>query len=178
VRLFIGITVPANKAFHEILKELKQHDELKCVEPGNLHINLKFLGEVSDELAPEIRGKVDALRGSGEFDVLLRGIGAFPNTNFVRVIWAGAHSEKLVLLAKLMDAEMAELGFKREGDYKAHVTLARVRKKPGAWINGLFSANTDKDFGILRVKDVCLIKSVLTKKGPEYAGIHAVNLGD
>jgi 2'-5' RNA ligase len=178
VRLFIAIRVPANKAFHEILKEFKQHEELKCVEPGNLHINLKFLGEAQDNAIPAIKEKLDSLKGFGGFDAALRGIGAFPNTNFVRVIWAGAHSEKLALLAKLVDAEMAELGFKREGDYKAHVTLARVRKKPGAWIKGMFSTNTDKDFGILRVKDVCLIKSVLTKKGPEYAGIHTVNLGD
>ncbi len=176
MRLFAGIRVPENDALRNVLNELQRHGELKCVEPGNLHINLKFLGEVDEQRVAGINAALDALSGFGGFEVSLRGIGAFPNNNFVRVLWAGAESERLVSLAKLADAELAGLGFKRGADYKAHVTLARVREKPGEWIKSVLSDNAGRDFGTLSASEVLLIKSVLTGKGPQYEDIHRVKL--
>lgn len=176
MRLFAGIRVPENDALRSALNELQRHAELKCVEPGNLHINLKFLGEVDEQRTAEITAVLDGLQGFGRFEVALRGIGAFPSSSFIRVLWAGAESERLVSLAKLADAELAGLGFKREADYKAHVTLARVRERPGEWIKSVLSDNAGRDFGKLSASEVLLIRSVLTGKGPQYEDIHRVKL--
>jgi 2'-5' RNA ligase len=173
MRAFIGISVPVTEEIRSLLKIIGGHAELKAVEPENLHINLKFLGEVDEEKAAEVGKTLDELSGFGPFDVQLKGVGAFPNQNFVRVVWIGAESEKLMPLAGLVEKECERLGFAKEHDYVPHVTLARAKQRLPDELKSIFG---DKMFGTFRAEEVKLVRSELAPGGPKYTDIHVVKL--
>lgn len=172
MRVFIAVRVPLNEKIKRVLEELSKFKGIKTVKPQNLHINLKFLGEVEEDKIKEIKKILEELKGFGNFEVSLKSIDAFPNQNFVRVIWIGAKSDKLIRLAKLIDSELQNLGFIPGNKYTPHLTLARVKKKISK-IKKIFS---DEDFGKLKVEKVELIKSELKKSGPQYLTLHLVEL--
>ena len=171
MRLFVGITIEPNEKIKEILAETKKLG-LRTVAEENLHINLKFLGEVDEGKMEEIKNALDSAKGFGGFEVELMGIGAFPNANFIRVVWIGVKSDKVVALAKLIDGELTRVGFNKETSYTPHVTLARVARK----VEGIKSLLSEDNFGVQTVEEVHLMKSGLSPKGPKYDKIYSVRL--
>lgn len=96
----------------------------------NLHVTLKFLGEVPDaEVSRLVALGRHATAGMGALEVVVGGVGAFPNLGRPRVVWLGMdHAEPLAALAARLDAGAAALGIPRdERAWRPHVTLARVR---------------------------------------------------
>ena len=174
MRVFIGIKIPENNKILRVLESLKKFQEMKHVEPENIHICLKFLGEVDEERIADVKKVLDSLNGFGSFEIKLKSVGAFPNQNFIKVIWIGGVSDKLISLAKLIDSELGNLGFRKETrKFVPHITLARVKKKPSEEIKQIFS---DEEFGGFEAKEVELIQSMLKPTGPEYITIHKVCL--
>ncbi len=171
MRLFVGITIESNEKIRKALSEAKKLG-LRAVAEENLHINLKFLGEVDEDKAEEVKRALDSARGFGSFGIELMGIGAFPNANFIRVVWIGVKSDKVIALAKLIDGELERVGFNKETSYTPHVTLARVARKT----EGVKSLLSEEDFGAQKVDEVHLMKSELSPKGPKYDKIHSVRL--
>ncbi len=172
MRVFVAVRVNPRAKITELLKKLSGFDGVKAVEPENLHINLKFLGEVSDSEVEKIKDVIKVVRGFGYFTLQLKEVKAFPSNSRINVLWIGAHSDKLVRLMELIDTELNKLGFGREREYKPHVTLARVKKK----IPEIGSFLGAYDFGTLDVKEIELIKSELGKDGPRYETIAKVEL--
>lgn len=174
MRVFIGIKIPPNDKILKVLESLKKFGGMKHVEPENIHICLKFLGEVDEEKIEDVKKVLDGLSGFGSFKIKLKSIGAFPSQNFIRVIWIGATSDKLISLAKLIDSELGMHGFRKETrEFTPHITLARVKKKPVEDIKQIFS---DEEFGDFEAKEVELIQSMLKPTGPEYVTLHKVAL--
>lgn len=173
MRLFVGIRVPPFESIVELLERLKKFEGLKTVEPENLHVNLKFLGEVAEKKIEEIKGVLAQVADFGPFEITLRGVGAFPNENYIRVVWIGVESEDLVRLTKLVDEELKIVGFMEEKNYVPHLTLARVQRKIPELME-LFDKK--KSFGCTEVKEIELIESTLTRGGPIYNTIHKVAL--
>jgi 2'-5' RNA ligase len=171
MRLFVGIRIEPNEKIGKALAEAKKLG-LRMVAEDNLHINLKFLGEVDEGQTEGIKNALDSAQGFGSFEVELTGIGAFPNANFIRVVWIGVKSDKVIALAKLIDGELARVGFNKETSYTPHVTLARVVRKT----EGVKAMLSEEDFGTQRVEEVHLMKSELSPKGPRYDKIHSVRL--
>lgn len=172
MRYFVAIRVDARPKIVDILTKLSKFEGVKAVEPENLHINLKFLGEVSDRELEKIKESLGAVRGFGSFTTQLSGVRAFPNNSKINVLWIGAHSDKLVGLMELIDLELNKLGFEREREYKPHVTLARVHRKIseiGAFLGAY-------DFGELEIRHIELIKSELGGNGPKYKTMVKVEL--
>lgn len=174
MRVFIGIKIPPNDKILKVLESLKKFQGMKHVEPENVHICLKFLGEIDEERIIDVKKVLDSLNGFGSFEIKLKSVGAFPNQNFIKVIWIGAVSDKLISLAKLIDSELERFGFRKETrKFVPHITLARVKKKPLDDIKQIFS---DEEFGSFEAKEVELIQSMLKPTGPEYTIIHKVSL--
>ncbi len=155
--------------------------QLKLVEPPNIHVTMKFLGDV-----PEVRvGAVaDALRqaaeGASQFDLGVRGIGVFPNLRRIRVVWAGVSEgrEGVKDLQQAIDRALEPLGFRPERDFVPHLTLARVRtarekERLAAFVEKMAGA----DFGVSRAEAIELKQSTLTPKGPIYSTLERVELG-
>ncbi|MDK2784291.1 MAG: 2,3-cyclic 3-phosphodiesterase [Bacillota bacterium] len=140
---------------------------VKWVEEENLHLTLKFLGEVPEEKLAEVisvAGKVAA-----RFPALTLPLGrpgAFPNLGRARVLWVGLadDGDKLRLLARQLEQELALLGFpQEERAFVAHLTLGRLRK-PARVVLPPFSGEGMP----VRLLKVVFYRSVLTPRGPLY----------
>ena len=166
MRCFIGIPLPPDlwPALLDVQKRLS--GDIKRVEPENLHINLKFLGEVRDATIPSIEAAMDQVAGSTKpFTISVSGVGGFPNPHHPRVVWAGAQGDFSV--QAVLDTQLARLGFTSESrEFTPHITLARVRSGsvslPDAGVLGSFEAAR-----------MCLMKSDLAVSGPVYSVVHA-----
>jgi len=149
---------------------------VKLVERENLHITLFFLGEIDDRTTVKVveaLGKVTVPR----FTLSCKGVGVFPNPNFIRVAWAGCENENLTKIYEQLAPEMRKLRYKIE-PFRGHVTVARV-KDPSAKenVNAVLAKFRDFDFGACTVGRVVLKKSTLTPQGPVYEDVFEKMLG-
>lgn len=109
-------------------------DRMRWTRPENVHLTLKFLGDVPEERLEALCAALREVRGlHAPFDASLASFGAFPSARRARVAWAGtgAGSEELRALAADVEKALAPLGFEREErPYVPHATLGRVRGRP------------------------------------------------
>ena len=183
MRLFIGVEVPEElkQKLLSVQQRLESLADIKLVEPENLHFSLKFLGEVNEDRVNKIR---EVLTTTAEkfssFTLTLKGIGAFPSTDFARIIWAGcsAGSKELEALAGFIDLELSKAGFSAEQrSFTAHLTLSRIKQsEKNLTLQKFISQNTNLEFGSMKVPKISLIKSTLTPAGPAYEEIFSVGL--
>lgn len=171
MRLFIAVQVPQElrRKMAEIARELDM-DGIRPVKEQNMHITLRFIGEVPDEKVGEIREQLGQVEFE-KFDCLLKGTGVFPNENYVRVVWAGIESErKLEELSGKVNQALS--GLPGDGKFSAHLTLARVKKKADVRD---FVAGHQEDFGKFTVESFELVQSVLEPSGPKYTTVAVFN---
>ncbi len=188
IRSFIAIPLAGEvqRAAKRMMRDLQGEDDgMKWVPEDNLHLTLKFLGDVVDRDVPAICRVIRECCGDWEpFELEFEGAGSFPNDERPRVIWAGitAGGEELVSLVTTLETGLATLGFKPEPrDYRPHLTLGRVR-------SGSRSVSSDviakvakfktRRLGTLPVDQVRLYASYLDKSGPSYHVMDTVRLGE
>lgn len=175
MRCFIAIDLPdeAKKELNRIQKEIINAEEvkLKFVEPQNLHLTLKFLGEISDVEVNKIKEALRSIKFE-EFSAKLNAIGLFPSPTYIRVVWIGLQPSQLFEeLHYKIDSALAEIGVKKEERFESHITLARVKAvKDKAIFTKKLQAIKVKLIEFL-VSSFILKKSTLTKAGPIYADI-------
>lgn len=164
-RLFIAVDLP------ETIKENLVSMAFgipgaKWVTPEQLHLTVRFIGEVDGALFREIKNILDEV-SMASFRLQLQGVGYFPPRGTPRVLWVGMEkSEQLQLLRKKIDSALLRVRVEPEGrKFSPHITLARLKNSPVQKIanflsgNGLFS---QKPF---QVEDFKLYSSVLSPKG-------------
>jgi 2'-5' RNA ligase len=155
--------------------------DVRWVPAENLHLTLKFLGSVPDELVPDIRaGLARVARGHARHCVRLAGTGVFPDPRRPRVVWVGVEdSEGVSALQRDVEAAMEGLGFEPEGrPYTPHLTLGRVKSPRGrSALMEELGALRDADFGEQEVREVSLMKSELRPGGARYERLFAAPLG-
>lgn len=171
MRLFISIEVPEDvkEYLTNIQEKLDDNtaNKIKCVNKYHIHLTLKFLGEVEPDIVEEIRNNLKKI-SFNPFSVYLDKIGVFPSENYIRVVWVGLKPEDVIFkLQKSIDENLKKI-FKKEKNFKAHLTLARVKfiddKKK--FIDKLKDIKIEKK----KIDIDCfkLIKSTLTPQGPIY----------
>lgn len=155
--------------------------DVKLVEPQNVHVTMKFLGDVPDGKLGEITAALErAAAGTPKFDIEVKGIGAFPNLNYIRVVWAGVEEGKDAItgLQKRIESELEKIGFPRESGFVPHLTIARVRTARQKDRLASFAREmSGTEFGVTRALTVELKQSTLTPKGPVYSTLAKVGLG-
>ncbi|PRX31020.1 2'-5' RNA ligase [Orenia metallireducens] len=183
LRLFIAIEL--EDLIKEKLEKIKNilRDcslEIKWVDKCNLHLTLKFLGEVNVDNIDAIEQKLLALKGEvDKFDIRIKGLGAFPNLDYPKVIWTGIDDgqENLKKLQQLLEDSMLDLGFKAEAhSYLPHITLGRTGRKEK---NFTLISKRIKEFPFeidckQQVNKISLMKSRLTPKGVVYNSLFEV----
>lgn len=181
-RTFIAIRLPG-----EVRKNLynlsRNYDwkYFKRVSPENIHLTLKFLGNTGVEYFPGIHKSLRqiAKKASG-FKLNITSVGAFPTPKRARVFWAGLQKtpSELKQVYSRIEREMVKMGFKQEKrGFSPHITLGRFKKyrdiRPEvAEIN----QKIDKPIGMVKVKEICHIESILKRTGPEYIDIETFTL--
>lgn len=155
--------------------------DVKWVAPENLHLTVKFLGDVDEAGRGRLaRGLARAAAAVPPFAASLRGAGAFPGPSRPRVLWAGVGEggRELLALWRATEDELAREGFPREGrDFEPHLTLGRARQPaPAPGLSDALAAVRDTTWGSFRVVAFCLMKSTLTPRGPIYDRLSAFPL--
>lgn len=173
MRLFIAIELPDD--IKECLSKIQEkiigpENKIRLVGKEQMHLTLKFLGEVRPHNAEILRKSLKEIAFE-PFSVSLDVIGVFPNENYIRVVWFGLKPEdKIMELQKSIDDKLQKL-FQKEKGFKAHLTLARVEyiKDKAAFIQKLNGIKVDNKK--IEVNNFKLIKSTLTPKGPIYENL-------
>ena len=189
IRAFIAVLLPeeVKQALAGLQDRLRSGSRAsaKWVDPGNIHLTLKFLGNISPGLVGRITSAIEAAaREIKPFRFQVKGLGAFPNANRVNIVWVGlvGDIERLALLQKGIDAQLAPLGFKSENHpFTPHLTIARIRDRASSderrKLGRLISETAFDTTHPVELNDVHLMRSQLTREGPIYSSIASVNLG-
>ncbi len=152
------------------------------VAKGNLHITLKFLGEIRPERIPALgEALAGVAAGCPPFSLVAFGGGTFPGTRNPRVLWAGIR-EPLELVGKLqqnIESALSGAGFPREDrPFHPHITVGRVRGTlPPAWGDRFVQGLAGRGFGIVPVSSIVLFESRLPPGGAIYSVVREFPLG-
>jgi 2'-5' RNA ligase len=147
----------------------------------NLHITLKFLGDVEDHRAEEIAASLgEAVADVDAFDIALRGLGAFPTRVHPRVIWAGVGvgAPALAVMASAVERSLGPLGFPPEArGFSAHVPLGRVREpRRDPALTAALAGAAAAELGSARVDQIVLMRSQLSPRGARYTPLATLPL--
>jgi 2'-5' RNA ligase len=183
IRVFIAVDIedPLLLSRLERLKEsiMATGVPMKPVETQNLHITLRFIGEVPLGTVEEIAGLLRRIRYP-RFRIHLKGLGAFPSISRPRVIWVGVEEggEDLARLHDIIEKELATIGIPPERQkFHPHVTLARLKGARGiSSLIRLLQELADTEVGEVEVQSIRLKKSTLTRSGPIYETLMEVKL--
>ena len=185
MRLFIAInfTAKERQKMHRAGRKLREAElPINWVELDQLHLTLKFLGEVRPEHLSRVQGAVARVaEKTSPLDLKLGGGGAFPTLRRPKVIWLGAEATpELRCLKHDLEWELAPLGFDREvRAFHPHITLGRAGKTARAGdfrdfeelVNGMTYSSE------ATVRTVDLMESHLSSRGARYEKIMAARLG-
>ena len=116
-RGFIAIEIDLQPKIVDFSNQIKKTGaNVKLVEPENMHLTLKFLGDTDEKLIDEIEQIMkDSVKGGDSFNIQLTGCGVFPNDNYIKVIWVGIQNgEQIKSIAQKIDEKISKLGFEKE----------------------------------------------------------------
>ncbi|MFH0947053.1 MAG: RNA 2',3'-cyclic phosphodiesterase [Planctomycetota bacterium] len=151
---------------------------LAWVAERNLHLTLKFLGEVEETLVPDVIGRLaEASRGVPGFEVEWREVGVFPPRGSPRVLWVGCEGGPVLFeLKQAIEERLEPLGFETERrPFHPHVTLARIQGRCSpALLEGLLG---DRGFGSQQVASIALMSSELQPSGAVHRTVAELKLG-
>ncbi|HJT78661.1 MAG TPA: RNA 2',3'-cyclic phosphodiesterase [Gemmataceae bacterium] len=186
IRTFVAVGL--DKSVHDRTVALQEHlaatgAEVKWVEPENLHVTLLFLGEVVDRDVPAVcRAVAGACAPLAPFRMSVQGAGCFPNPRRPRTLWVGVGegAQALVALHDALEPPLLELGCYRreERSYTPHITLGRVRSdRPNSDLAAALAKYAGWQSGAMPVREVLVMSSELTPKGPVYTVMSRGRLG-
>ena len=187
IRAFIAIELKDPKTLDNIQtfsSRIKQNQtRVKLVKPENLHLTIKFLGDIKEELAPQIysflKDEINLLMFKGRtLDYSLKGVGQF---NKFTVLWIKMNGDIQFLQEVkevIEDGLYTRLRIPRDkrNQFKPHLTIGRLRKEKIDYKNlssfkNIINEHKTHYFGSFTVSEVILKKSVLTPKGPIYSDL-------
>ena len=155
--------------------------DLKLVGKENIHMTLRFLGDVSENRLEFIEEAIRDSCNLQPFEAEVKGMGIFPNPNYIRVIWAGVDSgaSELESLRENLDENFSDIDISSDDkDFTPHYTIARVKSgKAKDKLRSIVERNSDTMFGTVEVDNIKLMKSDLTPDGPIYTPLEVFDLG-
>jgi len=184
MRCFIAVSLPDNihQELSQIQSQLKEIGaDVKWVEPGNIHLTLKFLGEVEQTKIKIISQQLTELIGKfSAFEIVLGKLGAFPTLLNPRVIWIGIskNEDKINNIQKEVEEILQPLGFEKEArSFHSHLTLGRVRSKKNIQkFTGKLESFPLPQFKPVKIDKIILFQSILKPGGAEYTVIDKFGL--
>jgi 2'-5' RNA ligase len=178
IRAFIAVEVPEGEAKNRIFSFIRAVSEseadLKPVEPQNIHITLRFLGEVTTAKLESIKAELNKIAFHA-FDVSLQGVGVFPDYRHINVIWAAIDEGNIGLADLYGKINNALGGIGIPPDMRGlspHITVARVRSgRNKENLSKTISRLKDLEFGTFHASSFHLKRSTLTSTGPIYQSL-------
>jgi 2'-5' RNA ligase len=184
IRAFLAIDLPASlrAVVTRAQEELKKSGaEVKWVPPGNVHLTLKFFGNLTEEQVEAVAQAASRVAGAqAPFSLTLTQAGAFPSPKNPRVVWLGVGGELEAVMAfqRRLEAAFAALGFPPEDrPFSPHLTLGRVKSPVGRLeLSRRLAALAPAEAPPFRVSEIILFRSNLTPKGATYVPLKIIPL--
>jgi len=179
MRLFVALAIPTEvqENLASLIRELKSADSRpKWINSNNLHVTLKFIGEVAPEKVIEIGEALAVVRTQRQVIAEFRGIGFFPDARRPSVVWAGIQpSDILCTLAAEVNRVLALVGISREEkNFVPHLTIARFKEmRLSAGLRDEIEKRKSRAFGTLAASEFHLIESKLKSSGAEYTTLRS-----
>ena len=167
MRTFISLNVSCTDSISRLLKDLNDL-KIKTVDPNQLHITLKFLGDVDESTVDKVKTTVDSICSDAySFDLTLTDVGSFSRKDGSGIVWIGSDNDEVSTISKKLDNALFELGIPKETKpFKNHITVARPKYNIKQITNYLNSK--EYVFEKQQISSVFLMSSVLTKNGEIY----------
>jgi len=189
-RAFIAVNLTPDvlDRISQVVMELRDEiggDFIRWIPVENMHLTLKFLGDVSISNLERIKEVIQTAASSHPvFAVSTGGVGAFPSVQRARVVWAGVEGPPtMTSLQRMIDMETARLGYASENRaYKPHLTLGRVSRNVTAKnlrkIPQVLKDNRVGFLGVSQIREIHLFRSDLTPTGAVYSQIYTASLAE
>ena len=173
LRLFVALSLP-DLVQTRIAPMKTGLPGARWIDQENLHLTIRFIGEVEDTYAEDIHYSLSKLRFKA-FPIRLKGIDTFRSRNMVRSVWAGIEpSTQLKALQKKIDTNLVSIGVAPETrKFTPHVTLARLKRAPLAKVFPYLVANAGFETQPFDVFQVFLFRSHLGSRGADYEALAA-----
>lgn len=176
LRTFIAVELP-EKFVPEIekIESMLNMQGIKLVEPKQVHITLKFLGNISEDKVEPIANALSQIKCK-PFEARIKGVGVFPKPAYVRVIWLGAEGNFEALYSEV-ERVLQPFNFEKDDRFSAHATLARVKvlKEKAALLERIKMLE-NAELGTMKVESIAFKKSTLMPKGPVYETLREIKL--
>ncbi len=182
IRAFLAIEIDDDlkPKINKVMKEFKGIDaKIKYVELVNLHLTLKFFGDIDTNGLELLDQKIENVVSQFKpFNVKIKTCGAFPNTDRIRVIWIGIDEDEMIRqLHDNLDDELSKLGFDKDRRFSTHLTIGRMKSpKNKNQVKSKIEEFSDVEIGEMAVENIVLKKSTLTPSGPIYEDIKVFKL--
>ena len=177
IRLFVAIDPPMET--RQLLAGMGGSlPRSRPVPPEQLHLTLRFIGEVEGGLSQDIAARLSDIRHPA-LALRLQGVGTFSFRGEPTVLWAGVEPrEGLFSLRAAVEKQLAALGLRREkGQFSPHVTLARLKNCPARHLHPFLAGNALLHSEPFAVNIFQLYRSQLTNQGAKHHLLHSYQLG-
>lgn len=172
------LAIPINEELKEKIVEIQKKlalsgTDAKFVEKENFHFNLKFFGYLTNPEIEKISSVIEnVIKNEKQFEIEISGIGTFPSPNSIRVVWLGISKgrEQIVQLANNLENAFSKIGIEQENrPFEPHLTLCRIRSpKNIEALKKIIKEEQNINIGKMKISQIILYKSILSKKGPTY----------
>ncbi len=159
------------------------HADVKWVKPQNIHLTLKFLGDVEESRIENVCSLLrQRCRGFDPITSYLCEIGAFPDIRHPRIVWGALDDskKKIQMIADDLEEQLIKIGIVKDDHlFKPHITLGRVRSS--AHLKDLIQAMQQITFESKieqTFEKIILYKSTLTPQGPIYEALKEFRMGE
>ena len=181
IRSFVSIDLEDEKIISQVESIMSSLSslggDLKPVERENIHLTLKFLGNVIASKLEEAKSALSHVTFP-PFSLEIKGAGAFPDLKRMNVIWVGIAEgwSQVELIYEQTEKLLHQLGFSCETrPFSPHITVARVKSgRKRDEIAAFLGHLSDESFGTFNVESVRLKQSVLSPSGPKYSTLFEV----
>lgn len=173
LRVFVGLDLPSElkEALAKVKVEIEPLIDGRWLAPENLHLTLKFIGQVSPDVFEKINSQLNKVKAAFKpFTVQTTGFGFFPHLKKPRIFWLGLSNQRLTELAQAVEDSLYRISIPKEKrEFQPHITLVRF-KKPVLVPAGFEQKLPKLDFSF-QVQELTLFKSTLTPVGAEYQSL-------
>jgi len=176
-RMFVSVPVADASWSTSVSTALRSCKGVRPSPPEQLHITLRFIGDIEEARIPALVSAVKAAcEGSGPFEVSIRGMGCFPNERCPSVVWVGAEPhDRLTALSNGISKELKRARFRfDEKPFKSHITVGRCNGPTD--VSGVLAQFRDAELHTFECDHVTVVRSFLGPSGARHKTVERVRL--
>lgn len=187
MRLFVAVEIENSDVLKNVIKfrdavvSCSRGRGIKGVEDENIHLTLRFIGEVPEGYVSHISECVARAKEFTKFQIRIEGVGAFPSVSRPRVLWVGITEgfDKLRTIRSRLEECLRSYAEPDREEFVPHITVGRVKGSyDSTCLKNVISSYENTLFGFSQVSKVKLKRSILRPEGPVYMDVTVIDLKD